>query len=155
MRVYLVQHGKAVDKTVDRQRPLSREGRADVEMVAEFVQSLKLSVDWVWHSGKKRAQQTAEILAAALEVKNGLKVEQGLAPNDEVSPVKKRLEAAGQDIMIAGHQPFMGKLASLLITSDESAQTVAFHMGGVVALIRDEQGGWRVDWAIVPEILAR
>ena len=148
MKVYLAQHAKAVDKATDPQRPLSREGKADIEAVAQFLRPLNLAVYSVWHSGKKRAQQTAEILAKALDVTGTVKAEPGLAPNDEVLPVKKRIETADEDIVIVGHQPFMGKLASLLLTSDESAQTVIFHTGGVVALVQDQRGCWQIDWII-------
>jgi hypothetical protein len=36
MRVYLVQHGEAVAKDVDAERPLTEKGAEDVKKVAEF-----------------------------------------------------------------------------------------------------------------------
>ena len=39
------------------------QGRADVRKVASFIRPLKISVEHIWHSGKLRAAQTAQILA--------------------------------------------------------------------------------------------
>ncbi|GAI19193.1 unnamed protein product, partial [marine sediment metagenome] len=54
MKLYLVQHAKAASKQVSPQRPLTEEGRRDVQKVAAFVKPLKLWVDYLWHSGKRR-----------------------------------------------------------------------------------------------------
>ena len=47
MKLYLVQHGRAASKDVDSRRPLTEEGRSDVENIAAFVKSLGLSVDYL------------------------------------------------------------------------------------------------------------
>ena len=65
MRLYLVQHGDALPEQVDPERPLSAEGRRDVEAVARLLASAGTRAVRVAHSGKLRAQQTAEVLAAA------------------------------------------------------------------------------------------
>jgi len=56
--------------------------------------------------------------------------------------------------MIVGHLPFLGKLASLLLTGCESANTVAFKQGGIVCLSRSELKQWQINWMVTPEILA-
>ncbi len=66
MKLYLVQHAKAASKQADPQRPLTEEGRRDIQKVASFIRPLGLGLDYLWHSGKKRAAETAEILAEAL-----------------------------------------------------------------------------------------
>ena len=66
MFLYLVQHGEALTKEADPDRPLSEAGRANVEHLAGFLAGRSLRVARVLHSGKTRARQTAEILAAAL-----------------------------------------------------------------------------------------
>ncbi len=37
MKLYLVQHGKALSKEADPQRPLSEEGIREVKKMAEFI----------------------------------------------------------------------------------------------------------------------
>jgi phosphohistidine phosphatase len=153
MKLYLVQHAKAAPKQVDPQRPLTEEGSQDMQKVAAFVKPLNLSVDFLWHSGKKRAVQTAEALAEVIEVKQAEIAREGLAPNDDVSVLRNELASAGQDIMIVGHLPFLSKLASLLLTGSESADTVAFKQAGIVCLNRAETNQWQIDWMVTPELL--
>ena len=153
MKLYLVQHAKAASKDVDPERSLTQEGRRDIQKVAAFIKSLNLSVDYIWHSTKTRAIQTAEILADVITI-NQEKIERdGLAPNDDVKAIKDELMAAQQDTMIVSHMPFVSKLASLLLTVREFADTVAFRQGGIVALSTSESNQWQIEWMITPELL--
>lgn len=154
MKLYLLQHAKAASKQMDPQRPLTEEGRRDIQKVAAFIKPLNLVIDYLWHSGKKRAVQTAEVLAEAVKVKEGTIARDDLGPNDDVTALKNELGSNEQDIMIVGHLPFLGKLASLLLSSDESANTVVFKQGGIVCLSRSEANQWQIDWMVTPEILA-
>ncbi len=166
MRLYLVQHGEAKSKDEDPERHLTEKGVRDVEKVAAFLKPLGLCAGGVWHSGKARARQTAETLAQAVTAEGGAVERPGLAPNDPVEPVKEELARAASsrrpevptdraeaDVMIVGHLPFLGKLASLLVAGSESAGVVAFRNAGVVCLERGEGGAWRTTWALIPEIL--
>lgn len=66
MKLYLVQHGEASAKTVDPERPLTELGRTDVEQLARFLGEAGVRIERVMHSGKLRAVQTAECLAAGI-----------------------------------------------------------------------------------------
>jgi len=153
MKLYLVQHGKAVDKAVDPERPLAEEGVADVEAVGGFLASRQLGVAEVWHSGKARARQTAERLAAHVAPDGDVVERPGLAPNDPVAPVRDAAAAREDDLMIVGHLPFMAKLAGLLLAGDVNAAPVAFEMGGVVCLEGDADQAWAVRWMVTPALL--
>ena len=61
MRVFLVHHGDAVGPEVDPRRPLSSHGRDAVERLAALAAEKGAQPSVVWHSGKLRAKQTAEI----------------------------------------------------------------------------------------------
>ena len=153
MKLYLVQHAKAASKQADPQRPLTEEGRRDIQKVASFIRPLGLGLDYLWHSGKKRAAETAEILAEALEIKKTKTARDGLGPNDDVAALKNELAPLQQDVMIVGHLPFLSKLASLLLAGSESAGTVAFKQGGIACLSRSDQNQWQIDWMVIPELL--
>jgi phosphohistidine phosphatase len=163
MKLYLVQHAKAASEQIDPQRGLTEEGRSDIQKVAAFIKPLNLCVDYLWHSGKKRAAQTAEILAEVIKIKT-LTIHDGLRPNDDVKAFKDELVSATEDIMVVGHLPFLSKLASLLLTGSEprpsergegeSADTVAFRNGGIVCLSCSEKNQWQIDWVITPELIA-
>jgi len=154
MKLYLVQHAKAASEQQDPQRPLTKEGKADLQKIAAFIKPLNLCVDYCWHSGKKRAEQTAEILTAVIKVKKAKNARDGLSPNDDVKALRDELSDTAGDIMIVGHMPFVSRLASLLLTGSESTETVAFRQGGIVALSRAEPGKWQVEWMITPQLVA-
>ncbi len=152
MKLYLVQHAKAASKEADPQRSLTEEGRRDIQKVAEFIKSLNLSVDYLWHSGKTRALQTAEILAEVVEVAE-MSAHDGLAPNDDVSTLRDEIISDRQDIMIVGHLPFLPKLTSLLLTNSQSSNPVAFKNGGIVCLDYSDDNQWQLSWIIAPALL--
>src|SRR2546426_3471527 len=98
MRLYLVRHGAAKTEAEDPQRGLTDEGRRTVERMAEFLASAEVSVDRIEHSGKFRAKQTAEILAARLWPPEGTKQVAGMAPNDDIGPTASRLEIESKNL---------------------------------------------------------
>ena len=151
MRVYLVQHGEANPEEVDPERRLTEKGAAEVRKVADFLRPLDLAVDAVWHSGKARARETAGILAPALSA--GPSRRDGLAPNDPVGPVQEAITEAAGDLMIVGHLPFLGKLAALLVTGDETMDVVSFQYGCVVRLERHDVGTSTVTWMLRPDLI--
>jgi phosphohistidine phosphatase len=153
MRIYLVQHGESRPEEEDPQRKLTDEGVRSVQKVARFLRPLGLNLESVWHSGKHRAQQTAEILAGAVSASQGPLQRDGLAPKDPVAPLKQAIEQSAGDLMIIGHLPFLGKLAALLLADDEDAEIVAFKFGCVVCVERTEDGPWKLAWMIVPALL--
>ncbi len=153
MKLYLVQHAKAASKDIDPDRRLTEEGRRDVQKVATFIEALNLEVDSLWHSGKTRAVQTAEVLAEVVNVKTQMAAHDGLAPNDDFAAMKDELLSCGHDVMIVGHLPFLSKLASLLLTGNESTGTIAFQNGGIVAFEQSSEGRWQINWMIIPDLL--
>jgi phosphohistidine phosphatase len=165
MKLYLVQHAKAASEQVDPQRGLTEEGRSEIQKVAVFIKPLNLCIDYLWHSGKKRAAQTAEILAEVIRIKKII-IHDGLGPNDDVKAFKDEVVSADSDIMVVGHLPFLSKLTSLLLTGSELTNTVAFKNGGIVCLERCEKNQsfdefkmvsnvepWQINWVVIPELI--
>jgi phosphohistidine phosphatase len=154
MRLYLVQHGEAVFEEVDPARPLTEKGKADVSKTADFLKG-KINIDTIWHSTKLRARQTAGLINEILSSKNGILEKTGLAPNDPVDRIKDDILKEKQEyLMIAGHLPFLGKLASLLLAGSESCDVVAFRNGGVVCLELTDKADCSVVWAVIPDLIA-
>jgi len=60
-RVYFSQYGLATDKIENPQRPLSQAGIKQTHSVAKQLLTSSNSVSRIFHSGKLRAPQTAEI----------------------------------------------------------------------------------------------
>lgn len=150
MRLYLVQHGEAVPEDVDPTRPLSAGGRSDVECMAAFLARGGIRAEEVWHSGKRRADQTAAILGAAVAPDRPPAARAGLNPNDTTEGPAREVATWKQDVMLVGHLPFMGKLASRLVAGRDDAGVVAFRPGTVLCLERTDQERWTVVWMAMP-----
>ena len=67
MALLLVQHGKSLPKEEDPDRGLSRDGFEETRTMAALAAENNVQAVRIIHSGKKRALQTAEIFAEALE----------------------------------------------------------------------------------------
>jgi phosphohistidine phosphatase len=155
MRLYLVQHGKATAEEEDPERPLTEHGRAETRRIADLLGPLGLAVDQIWHSGKTRARETAEILAEAVTAAAGPTARDALAPNDNVALLRDEMAVATDDTMLVGHMPFVSRLAALLLTGYESPPAITFVNSGVVCLERTPDNRWQVAWIVTPELVAR
>jgi phosphohistidine phosphatase len=153
MKIYLVRHGEAVSSGSDPQKPLSKQGLTDVRKVASFIKPLKISVEHIWHSGKLRAVQTAEILAESVSAEKGCSAHKNLGPNDDVTIIADEIDAYNTNIMIVGHLPFLAYLTSLFLTGKDTANVVELDAGSIACLNRSHPGRWQLEWMITPEIL--
>ena len=57
--------------------------------------------------------------------------------------------------MLTGHLPHLSKVASALVVGDENTEIRKFRNAGVTCLGRDEQGKWKILWAIPPEMVSQ
>lgn len=155
MMLYLIQHGEAVDKSENPDRPLTVDGREAVTRMAAFAKRAGVAVTAVWHSGKTRAAQTAEIVAE--HVAEGVlpDVHDGLNPKDDPAALEREVDARKSALAIAGHLPNLSRLVSLLILGEQDREVVTFQRGGIVALERIGAGEWRISWALSPNLVER
>jgi len=153
MRIYLVRHGEALSKEADPERGLSNQGKQEAEKVAAFLKGLAIEVEAVWESGKKRATQTAEIMASAVRSKCGIVRRSGMDPNDPVDPIVEKLSSLNGDYMLVGHLPFLGALASRLILGREEPDVVRFPACSVACLAQGTDKRWAVNWMLTPSLL--
>ncbi len=152
MNLLLVQHGEANTEAEDPERSLTDAGAEATRRMATWAAASGLRVDRIQHSGKRRAEQTAEILAEGLNPAKGVIAVPGLKPNDDIRPVAETLKIQEATIMLVGHLPFMSRLTSLLLAGDPEAGVVRFRMSGIVCLNR-EDGEWSLRWAVTPELV--
>jgi phosphohistidine phosphatase len=105
----------------------------------------------VWHSGKLRARQTAEVFWRTCNALAEFSATRDLQPEDPPIWIRDRLRTESRDILIAGHFPHLPALYDLL-----TGQPRAFPLHGVVALeTRDEGKNWREIWRIESELSAK
>jgi phosphohistidine phosphatase len=75
----------------------------------------------------------------------------GLQPFDRVKPIAKEINRAACALMIVGHEPFLGRLASRLVVGRASKPIVELDKPSIVCLIRNEAQEWRVHWMLSPQ----
>jgi phosphohistidine phosphatase len=120
--------------------------------VARLLAGAGARVAHVVHSGKLRAQQTAELLATAVAPATAPKVMAGLSPNDSIKPTVLTIAGWTSDMMLVGHLPFMGKLVSRLVVGEEGKSVATFVPGTVVCLELDEANHWTIVWMVRPAL---
>jgi len=159
VRLYLVQHGKARPKDEDPDRPLTDEGREDVQRVGARLAAgtEPPEIRRIVHSGKTRARETAQELAEI--VRSGASApsvaqSDALGPTDDPSTWADRARSGEADgTMLVGHLPYMERIAASLVEDDAEAEVVTFSKGGVLCVGSDgDDGGWTVRWCVTPGV---
>ncbi|HZD06117.1 MAG TPA: hypothetical protein VE173_14495, partial [Longimicrobiales bacterium] len=110
-----------------------------------------VEVDAVWHSGKLRARQTAEIFAEALEPPEGVEARDDLGATDDPAAAVEACRGSGLTVLLVGHKPFMSRLPSLLVADDPDRDLLDVRYSGIGAL-GEEAKGWTLRWYLPPEL---
>lgn len=148
MSLYLVRHGKYLSSDQDPEKGLSQYGSEEIKRVAEQIKRYRTPISSIKHSGKKRALQTAEIIASVLDP--GIKIQKinGINPQDDVVEYADKIDSSNNE-MLVGHLPFMEKLISYLITGSQDKKVLNFFNGTAVCL-NIEFKDWVIQWSILP-----
>jgi len=151
VKLYLMQHGEARAEAEDPDRPLTERGRDEVERVARVASRLELGIGEIRHSGKLRARQTADIMAAQLRPGTRVVAARGLSPKDDPGRTADEMAGALEPLLLVGHLPHLGCLTARLLTGQDEPAVLSFRMAALVALRRDPEG-WRLAWVLTPEM---
>ncbi len=128
-------------------QPLSESGRAASERLAIAASARGVKPDVIWHSGKFRARQTAELFRRACNPGAAFSVARGLQPTDPPRVIQDQLERGGRSILLVGHLPHLVRLLRALCGELPDSAIIEFPTHGCVALER--QGGcWKELWRI-------
>jgi phosphohistidine phosphatase len=131
--LFLVHHADAMPANADPRRPLSPDGRAHAERLAQNAAARGVRPALVWHSGKLRARQTAEAFWRTCNPFAQLAAVNGLQPSDPPQRVADLIAAETREIMLVGHMPNLPRVLSLLTGRDGEAVS-GFPEHGLVAL---------------------
>lgn len=163
LNLYLIRHAHAVTAAENPERPLSARGRADLERLSAFFRgNVLLRPAQIWHSPLARARETAILLNSGLSLDAVLVETPGLLPDDDPGEIAERLAAypAAHSLALAGHEPHLAALATLLVRDRRKPVAFRLRKGAVIALERDEavhkRSGhprWRVRWHFSPELI--
>jgi phosphohistidine phosphatase len=164
MNLYLLRHGPAEPRDIahahaDRDRALTSEGRAKVRRIAEAMAAMELSFDWILSSPFMRARETAELVAAGLRPRRPVTLCDELAAEAEPADLPSYLAGLRplpRDLLLVGHQPFLGALAALLLGS-RCDRAVDFKKGGLAYLVWETPPGGKATlvWLLTPGLMKR
>lgn len=129
MNLFLLRHGLAVDRSKpgfkkDSDRPLTPKGKQRMWRVAEAMEEMDLEFDAILASPFIRAAQTAEIVAEAFELRKKLSTSEHLTPNGNPKLLLEhiaQLKPAPKDVLLVGHEPYLGQLIGLLVAGNTNA----------------------------------
>jgi phosphohistidine phosphatase len=119
----LVRHAKSSwddERLDDHERPLAPRGHRDAPRMGERLKRLKLEPDLLLTSTARRARETADYLAAALDIpSSGIRADRGiyLASPAELLAILARLDDSLESVVLVGHNPGFTELANRLLPS--------------------------------------
>ena len=145
--IVLVHHADAVGPDIDPMRPLSDGGRTAATRLAAEAAGRGVRPDQVWHSGKLRARQTAELFWRACNPLAPFSAARGLQPDDPPAWIRDELAGESRSILIVGHMPHLDRLLRLMLQAGPLGSAAGFPLHGCVALERDEER-WKEIWRI-------
>lgn len=160
MNLYLLRHGLAVERGTrgfknDSLRPLTPKGKRRLWHIAAAMEEMELNFDTILSSPFLRAKQTAEIVAGALELEPKLAYTESLTPNGNpktLIEVLQRLKPVRKNVLLVGHEPYLSRLAALLVAGNTNL-ALDFKKGGLCKLEIETLRYARcatLDWLLTP-----
>ena len=149
MNLYFLRHGTGSDPgedglpkdLPDADRPLSLKGREKLWHTTEAMRTLELELQAVVTSPLLRARQTAHAVTESLRLRRKLIFLDHLAPNGNPKLLIEHINGLGprvKNILLVGHEPYLSRLISLLV-SGGTAAALDLKKGGLARLKIEEQ----------------
>ena len=137
MRLYLLRHSELSRGKKDASPKLTSKGIKSLESLSEFIDKEELSdISEIRHSPEVEAKETAK----QFKKNNGLKVKVRevplLEPYGDFRILASILEGGDETLLLVGHQPNLGMLASYLLTRDSNTELIKIRKSGFLCLER-------------------
>ncbi len=145
-QIYLARHGDSPPGYPDHHRPLSSHGIHSLEAVAKKAKEAGAKPYRIFHSGYKRAEESADIFAKILIGEDAIvKPTPHLAPEDE--PALWSNDQLYHGLMLVGHNPFMSKFLLHLTFGGKQYGNFVFEPGTIVCLEQEKHDHiWSLRW---------
>jgi phosphohistidine phosphatase len=162
MNIYILRHGIAEEVSAtqkDFDRALTDEGQRKVRQIAKAMQALELSFDLIVSSPLVRARETAAIVARAFAAENRLQLSETLAPRGSTRQLVEllhRLAPPWEDVLLVGHEPYLSRWISLMVSGDENF-AVTLKKGGLCRVSVTELKHGKcgsLEWLLTPKQMA-
>ena len=143
MILYIIRHAIAAPLDPqdpagdDSQRPLTNKGRNKMYRIAKGLKESGEAIDLIVTSPYLRAAQTARVLAKKFELgRDKILVTEALSPAGQVADLVNEIGESCkgvEHIAVVGHEPYLSRLASLLLSGDPGLP-LTLKKGGVCRL---------------------
>ena len=136
MKLYLMQHALAYSSAEDSERALNPDGVKQAKQSAHGIKRLGLNFDLIMTSPKRRAKQTAALVAEEVRYPySDILTTEALMPERSPEELLELLQKESTDsrILVVGHLPHLVLLADTLSGGDlvfENAGLTCLEMSG-------------------------
>ena len=159
--LFILRHGEAGNRMTvvekDSERPLTPEGRAEMQKIARSLKAIGLQTDRIYTSPLRRARETAEIAAKILEIPT-LEEWDELKPDGSKTGLYRKLARLEQNSrpILVGHEPYLTSMIGEMIGT--TSAKIVLKKGGV-AKVRITSFTPRISgelrWLLTPKIIAK
>jgi len=138
MELFILRHAIAVPRGTlaypNDDRPLTKDGISKMKEIAKGIARILPHLDAVLSSPLLRARHTAEIAVDALPFDGMIEICEELLPGSPLQDLYATLSRfrVSQNIMLVGHEPGLGLLASALLGAKGSV--IEFKKGGLCCI---------------------
>jgi phosphohistidine phosphatase len=162
MNLFFLRHAKAHPRgpkfRPDSKRPLTRDGEKKMYKVARGVKKLRVTFDLILTSPYARALHTAEILAEVYHSKK-IFVTNHLSADADPAEVIQEINgnfASLESIVLVGHEPYLSRLISVLLTGNTAAAIDLKKAGLCFLTVKDLRHAKcaSLNWLLKPSHLA-
>lgn len=153
VKLYLMQHALAYQAGEDPERPLSPAGVSQAKAAARGIKRLGLGFDLIITSPKRRAHQTAALVAEAVRYPySDILTTDAVLPDQQPQGLLALLQKEPDDcrVLVVGHMPQLAKLARVLMQGGE----LLFQNAGLSGLDLDKGTSARLEFHLTAEQLA-
>jgi phosphohistidine phosphatase len=112
VRLFLVRHAEAGPGEPDELRTLTPHGRRQAQELGKRFVRREIRLEAVLSSPLLRARQTADAIAAGTGIT--AEPDERLAPGATVDDVRAAVAGRGETVVVVGHQPDCGQIASAI-----------------------------------------
>jgi len=141
----------------DSERPLTPDGRAEMQKIAKSLKSIGLQTKQIYTSPLKRARETAEITAKILNIPT-LEEWDELKPDGSKVALYRKLERLEQNSrpILVGHEPYLTSMIGEIIGT--KSPKIVLKKGGV-GKVRITSFTPRISgelrWLLTPKIMSK
>jgi len=163
MDLFILRHaeaGKSIpSRTKDAERPLTAEGKEELEDVARSLSRLKLRPDLIVSSPLKRCRDTAIVVAKALKQRDHVQIWDELKPEGSKQDLYGKLSKLKPEaiVLCVGHEPYLTQMVNEVMGHQGSPRIILRKSGLARLSIRsfNPKLEGEIRWLLTPRLLRR